>query len=51
MGEQDYVDFMKNSGIFVLGFMTEDAVSHVSFSPNPVLQGSRVILVIQTVFP
>lgn len=49
--EQDYLDFMKSSGIFVLGFMTEDAASHVSCSSNPVLQGPRVILVIQKTFP
>lgn len=30
---------MDNSGIFVLGFMTEDVIPHVSFSPYPMLQG------------
>ena len=33
------MDLMENSGIFVLGFMIEDIVPHVSFSPNPMLQG------------
>lgn len=30
---------MENWGIFVLGFMTEGHVPHVSFSPYPMLQG------------